>query len=69
MDNVKDDFYYSKRILSNIDACLKHLDGFDLGYVERNPMLCDALENRFTKLSEDCSKLSFGYKKKLSEVN
>lgn len=41
MDNVKDDSYYIKKIIDDIDFVLKHTKGFSLQYLKKNEVLVD----------------------------
>ena len=68
MDNVKDDAYYTKRILKNIEVLTRYLAGKSQDDLLNDGYLCDAIENRFTKLSEDASKLSKDFKDSLSTI-
>ena len=68
MDNVKDDAYYAKRILKNIEVLSRYLADKSQDDLLNDGFLCDAIENRFTKLSEDSSKLSASYKKSLPAI-
>lgn len=68
MDNEKNGIYYVKRILSHLRAALSYVKGKGYKEVENDPVLCDALENRFVKLSEDASKLSKGFKDSVTSV-
>jgi len=68
MDNLKDDAYYAKRILKNIEVLTRYLAGKSQDDLLNDGYLCDAIENRFTKLSEDASKLSKDLKDSLSSI-
>lgn len=58
MDNVKDDFYYVKRLLKNIEVTSRYLEDKSMDDLINDGFLCDAIENRFTKIAEDAKKLS-----------
>ena len=68
MDNVKDDTYYAKRVLKNIEVLTRYLTGKSQDDLLNDGYLCDAIENRFTKLSEDASKLSQPFKDSLPVI-
>ena len=68
MDNIKDDAYYAKRILKNIEVLTRYLEGKSQDDLLYDGYLCDAIENRFTKLSEDASKLSKGFKDSIPPI-
>ncbi len=68
MNNVKDDIYYAKRILKNIEVLIRYLKDKSQDDLLNDGFLCDAIENRFTKLSEDASKLSPQFKESLPSI-
>ena len=65
MDNIKDDYYYVKRLLRSILITCRYLDNRSMEDLLSDGYLCDAIENRFTKMAEDISKLSQNYKKSI----
>lgn len=67
MDNVKNDIYFAKRILKNIEVLSHYLKDKSQDDLLNDGFLCDAIENRFTKLSEDASKLSNPFKESLRQ--
>lgn len=68
MDNVKNDFYYVKRLLRSIEITSRYLKDKSMDDLINDGFLCDAIENRFTKIAEDASNLSKDFKKKLSSI-
>ena len=68
MDNIKNDFYYVKRLLKSIEITSRYLEGKSIDDLNNDGFLCDAIENRFTKIAEDASNLSKDFKKKLSSI-
>lgn len=68
MDNVKNDFYYVKRLLRSIEITSRYLKNKSMDDLINDGFLCDAIENRFTKIAEDASNLSKDFKKKLSSI-
>lgn len=68
MDNVKNDLYYAKRILKNIEVLSRYLKDKTQDDLLDDGFLCDAIENRFTKLSEDASQLSTAFKESLPSI-
>ena len=68
MDNVKNDIYFAKRILKNIEVLSRYLKDKSQDDLLNDGFLCDAIENRFTKLSEDASKLSNPFKESLPTI-
>ena len=67
MDNVKNDFYYVKRLLRSIEITSRYLKDKSMDDLINDGFLCDAIENRFTKIAEDASNLSKDFKKKPSK--
>ena len=53
MDNVKDNFYYVKRLLKSIEVTSRYLEDKSMDNLINDGYLCDAIENRFTKIAED----------------
>lgn len=49
MDNVKNDFYYVKRLLRSIEITSRYLKDKSMDDLINDGFLCDAIENRFTK--------------------
>ena len=68
MDNLKNDFYYVKRILKSIEVTSRYLKNKSIDDLIYDGFLCDAIENRFTKIAEDASKLSKEFKNNLSAI-
>lgn len=68
MDNVKNDFYYVKRLLRSIEITSRYLKDKSMDDLINDGFLCDAIENRFTKIAEDASNLSKEFKKNLSSI-
>ena len=68
MDNVKNDFYYVKRLLRSIEITSRYLKNKSMDDLINDGFLCDAIENRFAKIAEDASNLSKDFKKKLSSI-
>ena len=68
MDNVKDDFYYVKRLLKSIEVTSRYLEGKSMDDLINGGYLCDAIENRFTKIAEDAKKLSDDYKRSIKSI-
>ena len=68
MDNIKDDFYYVKRLLKSIEVTSRYLEGKSMDDLINDGYLCDAIENRFTKIAEDAKKLSDDYKNSMKSI-
>ena len=68
MDNIKNDFYYVKRLLKRIEVTMRYLEGVTIDDLASDGFMCDAIENRFTKISEDASKLTKDYKESINAI-
>lgn len=67
MDNVKDDSYYIKKIIDDIDFVLKHTKGLSLQYLKKNEVLVDSVMFRFIQIAENAQELSPSFREK-SEI-
>ena len=67
-DNIKNDLYYTKRILKNIEVSTRYLKGKNQDDIINDGFLCDAIQNRFTRLAEDASHLSKEYKETIKSI-
>lgn len=68
MDNVKNDYYYVKRILRSVETLTRYLDGKTLDDLLNDGFLRDAIENRFTKIAEDTFHLTKEFKASHNEI-
>ena len=68
MDNIKDDFYYAKRILKSIEVTCRYLENKSMDDFIDDGFLCDAIENRFTKIAEDAKNLSKEFKNSIISI-
>ena len=68
MDNIKNDNYYTKRILKSVETLTRYLKDKSLDDVLEDGFLRDAIENRFTKIVEDTSHLTKEFKVIHSEI-
>lgn len=68
MDNVKDDFYYAKRLLMSIERTSNYLKGKSMDDLMNDGYLCDAIENRFTKIAEDAEHLTKEFKESINVI-
>ena len=58
MDNIKDDTYYIKKIVNDIDFVLKHTKGLSLQALKENEVLVDSVMFRFIQIAENAQELS-----------
>jgi len=68
MDNIKDDSYYLKKIIDNIDYVLKITADLSLQQMNENDMLLDSVMFRFIQIAEYAQELSESFKEKTSEL-
>lgn len=68
MDNIKDDGYYAKKIIENIDAIEKYVDGISYQQFINDGELIDAVMFRFVQLIENIGNISKEFKDKNSQI-
>ncbi len=68
MDNIKNDFYYIKRLLKSIEITTRYLENKSVDDLLNDGFLCDAIENRFTKIAEDVNKLSIEFRDSIPTI-
>ena len=62
MDNVKDDAYYSGKLLQDLFYVKRHMDGITETEFSENEILQDAMMFRLIQISENARKLSERYR-------
>ena len=62
MDNVKNDSYYVKKMLSDIRFVMEKTNGISLKELKSNEVLCDSALFRLIQISENSSKLTPQFK-------
>lgn len=68
MQEIKDNLYYTKRILRSEEVLRRYLNDKTLDDLMNDGFLRDAMENRFTKMAEDAAHLTKDYKEKNSDI-
>lgn len=68
MDNVKDDKYYAKKIIENIDAIEKYVKGINYDQFVQDGELVDAVMFRFVQLIENIGNISKEFKEKNNQI-
>ena len=68
MDNRKDNNYYLKKILIDIEFLLDQTKGLLLEDIKNNPLLIDSIMFRLIQISENGNKLDESFKEKFSEI-
>ena len=62
MDNIKNDAYYLKKILTDIIFMMEHTNGKTMDEIEKDLLLLDSIMFRFIQISENSDKLSAEFK-------
>lgn len=68
MDNVKNDFYYIKKLLKDIKFIIEKTNGITLDELEANEVLCDSVLFRLIQISENSTKLTPEFKETNSGI-
>ena len=68
MDNTKDDKYFMRKIIENIDVVLHNTDGLNLEEIKQNEMLLDSVMFRFIQIAEAATSLSASFKKETASL-
>ena len=68
MDNIKSNSYFAKRILKSVETLTRYIEDKSIDDLLNDGFLCDAIENRFTKIAEDASNLTNDFKKSTPEI-
>ena len=62
MDNKKNNVYYLKRIITDIEFVLKHTKGLSQTELENNELLVDSVMFRLIQIAENSDKLTEEFK-------
>ncbi|MBQ2824926.1 MAG: DUF86 domain-containing protein [Clostridia bacterium] len=62
MDNKKDNVYYLKKIITDIEFILKHTKGLSRAELEENEILVDSVMFRLIQIAENSDKLTDEFK-------
>ncbi len=68
MDNLKNDTYYSGKILEDLEFIIHHMEHVDIVELSNNELLQDSMMFRMIQLSENARKLSNSYKEQRSVI-
>ena len=68
MDNIKDDNYYLRRIVSDLLFISEHMRGVDEEELNGNEILLDSMLFRMIQISESSKKLSLELKEKKNNI-
>lgn len=68
MDNVKNDKYYLKKIISDLEFIIEHTKGKTKDEIKNNDLLVDSIMFRIIQIAENDGRLSEEFKKEYSEI-
>lgn len=66
MDNIKNDSYYLKRIIQDVDFIINHTDKLTLEEFQSDELLQDSMMFRLIQISETSIRLSDEFKEQIS---
>ena len=68
MDNIKNDKYYTQKIIQDLEFIVKHMYNVDVDELNENEVLLDSMLFRMIQISENAKKLSDEYKQEKSYI-
>ncbi len=68
MDNIKNDAYYIKKMLKDINFIIEKTNGITLEELEANEVLCDSVLFRLIQISENSVKLTTEFKASHNDI-
>ena len=68
MDNIKDDKYYVKKIITDLEFIIEHTKGLSLAEMEKNEVLVDSVMFRLVQVAENSDKLTEAFKGSHSSI-
>ncbi len=68
MDNVKDDSYYVRKILTDISYLMSKTEGIELDELESDETLCDSVLFRLIQIAENAKYLTARFKSEHDEI-
>ena len=68
MDNVKDDIYYAKKIVVDMQFLFANTKGQTIEQISKNEILLDSIMFRLIQISENTTKLSENFKRRNNEI-
>ncbi|MCF0112233.1 MAG: DUF86 domain-containing protein [Erysipelotrichaceae bacterium] len=69
MTNIKDDFYYLKRIKQDTSFIVSHMKDITIEELNTNEVLLDSMMFRMIQISENAKKLTDEYKKNHPQIS
>ncbi|OQA78820.1 MAG: hypothetical protein BWY30_00495 [Tenericutes bacterium ADurb.Bin239] len=68
MANIKNDRYFLKKIVTDIEFIMKHMENIDENSFNKNELLIDSVMFRLIQISENSNRLSNQFKQNNSNV-
>ena len=68
MDNIKNDNYYIKKILTDLEFIVAHMRDVNIEELSANEILLDSMLFRMIQISESARKLTDKYKQQQSDI-
>lgn len=68
MDNIKDDIYYLKKIVADLEFMIEHTQDKTIDEIENNPLLIDSIMFRLVQIAENGEKLTAALKESHGEI-
>ena len=68
MDNIKNDNYYIKKILTDLEFIVAHMRDVNIEELSSNEILLDSMLFRMIQISESARKLTDKYKQQQSDI-
>lgn len=68
MDNMKDDIYYAKKIVVDMQFLIANTKGQTIEQISKNEILLDSIMFRLIQISENTTKLSENFKRRNNEI-
>lgn len=68
MDNIKDDKYYLRKMLTDLKFMIEHTNGKTMAEIEKDALLLDSVMFRLIQIAENGDKLTSEFKEKYKEI-
>jgi len=68
MDNIKNDAYYIKKMLKDMNFIIEKTTGITVNELEINEVLCDSVLFRLIQISENSAKLTAEFKADYNDI-
>lgn len=68
MDNIKNDVYYVRKIVTDLQFVIDHTDGITKDELKSNEVLLDSVMFRLIQVSENSNRLTAAFKTRYNEI-